>query len=62
MGGKEKKFYTTLNYMEHFLLFSFKITGCISIFAFGVLLGTPIGITSSGVGLKICAIPARIKN
>ena len=48
--------------MEHFLLFSFKITGCISIFAFGVLLGTPIGITSSGVGLKICAIPARIKN
>ena len=62
MGRKQKKFYTTLNYMEHFLLLSFTITGCISIFAFGVLLGTPIGITSSGVRLKICAIPARIKN
>ena len=26
------------------------------------LLGTPIGITSSAIGLKICAITAGIKN
>ena len=62
MGRKHKKFYTTLNYIEHFLLLSFTITGCISIFAFGIQLGTPIGITRSIVGLEICAITARIKN
>ena len=36
-------------------------TGCISISAFASLLGIPIGITSSAIGLKICAITAGIK-
>ena len=37
------------------------ITGCISISAFTSLLGIPIGITSSAIGLKICAIAAGIE-
>ena len=37
------------------------VTGCISISAFASLLGIPIGITSSAIGLKICAIAAGIK-
>ena len=36
------------------------ITRCISIFAFTYFIGMPIGITSSAVGLKICAIAVRI--
>ena len=37
------------------------ITGCISISAFVSLLGIPIGITNSTIGLKICAITVGIK-
>ena len=48
----------TLNYIEHFLILASTITGCISISASASLLGIPIGITSSSIGLKICAIAA----
>ena len=37
------------------------ITGCISISAIASLVGIPIGITSSAIGIKICAIPAGTK-
>ena len=37
------------------------ITGCISISAFAFLFNVPIGITSSAIGLQICAITAWIK-
>ena len=50
-----------MNYIEHFLILASTITGCISISAFASLLCIPIGITSSAIGLKICAIPAGIK-
>ena len=36
-------------------------SGCISISASVSLIGIPIGITSSAIGLKICAITAGIK-
>ena len=36
------------------------VTGCISIFAFPSLLDILIGITSSDVGLKICAMTVGI--
>ena len=62
MSRKHKKFCKTLNYIEHFLILASTITGWISIFAFASLLGIPIGITSSAIGLKICAITAGIKN
>ena len=62
MSKKYKKVCTTLNYIEHFLILASTITGCVSISAFASLVGIPIGITSSTIGLNICAITARIKN
>ena len=61
MSRKHKKVCTTLNYTEHFLILGSTITGCVSISAFASLVGIPIGITSSAIGLKICAITAGIK-
>ena len=58
MSRKHKKVCATLNHIEHFLILASSITGCISISGFASLLGIPIGITSSAVGLKICAIAA----
>ena len=52
---------TTLNYIEHFLILVSAVTGCVSISAFPSLVGIPIVITSSAVGLKICVITAAIK-
>ena len=37
------------------------IPGCVSISAFTSLIPLPLGITSSAVGLKICAITGGIK-
>ena len=61
MSKKYKKVCTTLNYIEHFLLLGSTITGCVSLSVFASLVGIPIGITSSAIGLKICAITAAIK-
>ena len=61
MSKKKKKVCTTLNYIEHFLILVSAVNGCISISAFGSLLGIPIGITSSAKGLKIFTITAGIK-
>ena len=61
MSKKHKKVCTTLNYIEHFLILASTITGCISISAFASLIDIPLGITSSAIGLKICAITAEIK-
>ena len=61
MSKKHKKVCTTLNYIEHFLILASAIAGCISISAFVSLLGIPIGITSTVVGLKICAVTAGIQ-
>ena len=44
-----------------FLPLAFLVAGCISISAFASLFGIPIGIMSSAVRLKICAITAGIK-
>ena len=49
------KLYLTLSY------FSSAVTGCISISAFAFLLGIPIGITSSAIGLRIYVITEWIK-
>ena len=57
----DKKVCTTLTNIEHFLISASAITRCISISVFAFLLGTPIGITSSAIGLKFCAITAGIK-
>ena len=61
MSKKQEKVCTTVNYIEHFLILTSTISACISIFAFASLLGIPIGITSSAIESKICAITAGIK-
>ena len=56
-----KKVCTTLNYIKNFLILASTITGCVSISAFSSLIGIPIGIMSSAIGLKICVTTAGIK-
>ena len=54
-------FLENLNYFGHFRILGSAITGCVSISAFASLAGIPIGITTSAIGLKICALTAAIK-
>ena len=59
-------FVAPLNYLEHFLILPFAVTGCVSISAFTSLVCTPKGITiavviTTAVVIKICAITGRIK-
>ena len=61
MSRKHEKVCVTLNYIENFLILASAVTGCISLSAFSSLLGILIGITSSAIGLKMCAIAAGIK-
>ena len=61
MSRKHKRVCTTVSYIEDFLILASTITGCISILAFASLLSIPIGITSSVIVLKICAIAAETK-
>ena len=61
ISKKHKKVCTTLDYVEHFLIVGSAITRCVSISACASLVGIPIGITRSAVGLKICVITAAIK-
>ena len=61
MSKKHKKVCTTLEYIEHFLILAFTITGCVFISAFASLVGTYISIKSFTVGLEIFAISAGIK-
>ena len=62
MSKKHKKVCKTLKYIEHFLILASAINGYTSISAFVSLIGIPIGITSSAIGLRICVIAAEIKN
>ena len=58
---KYKNVCGTLNHIEHFLILGSTVTVCVSISVFASLVGIAIGITSSAIGLKICAITAAIK-
>ena len=58
---KSTKRLVFLNYIKHFLILGSTITRCISISAFASFNDIPIGIMSSTLGLKICAITAGIK-
>ena len=58
---KHKKVCRALNYFEHFLVSIYAVSGCASIFSFASLLRVPVGIASSAVGLRICAITAEAK-
>ena len=45
----------------HWALLASAVCRCFSIYAFASILGIHIGITSSAIELKICAITAKIK-
>ena len=60
MSEKPKKVCRALNYFEHFLVFVSYVSVCVSISAFASLVGVPVGVTSSAVGIKIYAITAGI--
>ena len=61
ISKKHKKTCRYLNYTEHLLILASTVTGCVSVSAFASLVGIPVGIASSAVGIKICAIIAGIK-
>ena len=60
MSRKHKRVFTTLNYIEYFLILTSTITGCILVSDFAPLLDISIGITSSPIRLTICEIAAGI--
>ena len=60
MSKKHKKIRAILIHIEHLLILTSTITGCISISAFPSLIGFPIGILSSAIGLKTYAIATGI--
>ena len=61
MSKKHKKVSTTPNYIERFRILVFAVTEFISTSVFFSLIGISIGVTSSAIGLKICAITAGMK-
>ena len=61
ISKKHKKTYKNLTCVEYFLILTVAITECVSISVFILLVGIPIGDTSSAVGLKICATTVGIK-
>ena len=62
VSKKHKKFCKVLIYIEHLLIFVSAINRCVSISAFASVIGIPIGIMSSVVGLKTCAWLQELKN
>ena len=62
MSQKHKKVCTTLNHIKHFIILASTVTVHVSISDFVSLVGVPIGITSSAIGLKICEKTTAIKN
>ena len=51
MSKRHKTVCRVLNYIEKLLILPSTVTGCVSISAFASLVGIPIGITSSAIGL-----------
>ena len=49
-----------LNHVENLLILVWTVTSCVSTSAFPSLVCVPVGITSSAVGKKVCAITARM--
>ena len=61
MSKKHKNVCTGLNYIDHLFVFASVVTRCVSISAFASLVGIPIGIACSPVGLKICVVIEKLK-
>ena len=50
-----------MNCIEHIFILDSTVIECVSISTLASLVGIPVGITSSAVGLKICVITTGIK-
>ena len=61
MSKKHEKVYIVLNYIEHLLVLTSTVSGWVFISNFACLVGFPIGIPNSSIGLKMYVIPAGIK-
>ena len=61
MSKKHKNVYRVFNYIKSLLLLICTVRGCLFNSAFDSSVSIPIGITSSSIGLKICAITAGNK-
>ena len=53
MSRTHRKVCMAINYIEHLLILASSFTGSVSISAFSSLVGTPIGMMSSTVELKV---------
>ena len=62
MSKKHKNVYRVFSYIKSLLLLICTVSGCLLNSAFDSLVSIPIGITSSSIGLEVCAITARNKN
>ena len=62
MSNKHKNICGILNNIECLLILVSTVTGCVFISAYVSLVGIPVGIASSVVGLKICVKTTGIKN
>ena len=61
MSKKHKKSLWGFDYIDHLIFSVSTVSGYVSISVFSSLVGVPVGITSSAIGLIICVITARIK-
>ena len=61
MSKKHEKVYIVLNYIEHLLVLTSTVSGWVFISNFACLVGFPIVIPNSSIGLKIYVIPTGIK-
>ena len=60
VSEKYEKKCNYLNHVEDLLILVSTATGCVSISAFASFLSVPVYITSSALGIKMCAITAGI--
>ena len=61
INKKHKNVCRVLNYIDHLLIVTSTITGCVFISVFASIVAIPIGIASSIIGLKIRVISEGIK-
>ena len=61
ISNKHRKVCRVLNYNDHSPIVISTIPGCVFISALASLVRILTGITSSGIGLKICVITTGIK-
>ena len=61
ISGKLKKTHRYLNYVGNLLILFSAIAGCVSNCAFTSLVWVLLEITTTAIGIKMCAITAGIK-